>query len=1269
MKNKTKLIDNFVFAIFILLLIFVSTFFAQTPNQTQQNTYSATAPDSSTNWLDSSSTYDTAWDGEGTESDPYLISSEKELAGLSYRVKNGENFSGIYFSQTTNLDMDNHYFTPIGGNDGVNFSGHYNGGSYTITGLFTESSCQYAGLFGRASGAELSNIAVIADSYIRGTLNVGGIVGYITDSTLYNCVNTATIFSNGSSNVDIGGIIGRGVHSNISACLNNGQVSSTNVSAYINVGGIIGEITGGNFYGCYNSANISTTYSNVPSFTTGGVAGYVNSSESNPTVFNRCYNVGNISSSSIAGGVVGWSRAYVYIEDCFNTGTISCTRSSGHTFSRPKASGGIVGFADITTTESITNYSQLINVIRCYNTGSVSGGNSAGGIIGYTHISRIANCFNAGSVSGGIYNGGILGYNYGGPYGNIEYEMITELNHCYYGGNCTLSSFYGGYRSGDGQLGVVDGSRISSLNSSSYAKREGWYTTSSNWLSSEIWDFDEVWTIDSGTNDGYPFLREFIYTIEYEYDSNYITMGSYHPTTAYPGAIVQISQPQLLAGVQGMTLNGWRAEGLNIVNARYGSTSSNVTSVFTSPMVPTTAQYFKDLALHNVKFIAEVDVVEYNVVVVYGNGTSNRTILAEYGTAFNLPVPVRTGYEFQGWRISGTYSLSSALQGVSLNPTTEWTDTTSLPTSTYFSNLAIVDGATVTLTAQWAIGRYDITYNVNASNAQYVGLNYALRTTDANFSDSGISISYDATDGLLTYNGTAQVAGTIGPSLEFEGEIPSIANFVVGYYRMDGSVVTLDRAQTNFWVFFSWNNGTYNDDEAVLMDSGYAIEQDVFTMPTSSTVINRVAVYLVGSLGEKGYTYNNARYRFFIYDENYSGDNTQQILYGDTPAMGYAIRPGYIFTGWNTRANGSGTTYGPDNIGTITSDITLYAQWDKATYTVTFDANGGTAELDRMDVEYLATFGSGNGGELPLAEKDGYIFKGWYLGVDSDEEVTASTIYTYTDNITLYAQWEETWYDYGVKPEGEGTESSPYLIALPEHLAWLTNQVAKGNEAEAYCRQIANIDMSNTKNISQDKTLEWFPIGTDSHPFKGNYNGNGYSLRITSSGTQSNYYGLFGVTESATIEKIYFIGNNFTSGRTSGGVVAYAKGSTTVKDSYIELSLQRKIDTSSFTFGAIIGNGESGSIIENCSLVYFNSLSTEYPVANGDVEIRSVVYRYSKGDGNFDNLYIGTDFSGFSYVPYWTMPLPKNLTHLPTEEVTLEVIESWAGQQEKTYNT
>ena len=76
----------------------------------------------------------------------------------------------------------------------------------------------------------------------------------------------------------------------------------------------------------------------------------------------------------------------------------------------------------------------------------------------------------------------------------------------------------------------------------------------------------------------------------------------------------------------------------------------------------------------------------------------------------------------------------------------------------------------------------------------------------------------------------------------------------------------------------------------------------------------------------------------------------------------------------------------------------------------------------------------------------------------------------------------------------------------------------------------------------------------------------------------------------------------------------------------------------------------------------FNTLSTEYPLANGDTEIRNVVYRYTEDNTNFENRYSGTDFSGFSYVPYWTMPLPKNLTHLPTEEVTLEVIESWAGQ-------
>ena len=1238
---KRKLLtkrDIYFVVVFILSLLFVSTFFYGGQKVEDEVSYGATTPTSSTSWTASSSYYDTDWSGSGTASSPYLITTPAELAGLAYRVDAGTTYSGKYFRQTANLNLRAHYWDPIG--DYESFSGYYDGGGHTITNLIIDHSSSSTtitglGLFSDTAGATIKNIT-IASSYIATYVSsdLGFIVGCANYSIIENCHTASSnliYVSKDDYVINAGGIAGMVQLSTIIRGCSNAtdiEVAKNSSSKGSVAGGICGFALDSEIIDCYNEGEITSSDCDDLDLlqSIGGICGYVYK-----ITFNGCYNKGFINGDRCAGGIVGQiDNGLCIITNCYNIGAVN-----GY------YAGGIVALVR-DGEDSITN---------CYNTGAI-GGSSIGaygvsGICGYSFDSlNIINCYNVGSVPTSSC-GGIITYSGDGDY----------LSNNYYGGNCN-AEFGMGPSYNPSNTGCT---KITNLNTTSYAKSRSWYTNSSNWNRSYPWDFDTIWSISSSINNGYPYLN-LRYAIKYSVPSQ-LSLSSLAPTSAEAGETVYIPSPTSRG--DGYSFEGWTASNLNTDTAKYGNSSSSVSTHWANGSTKVNANYFVDLANigQTVTLTANVKISSYTVNVVYGNGTSNRKLTLDYGESFNLPVPKWNGKEFQGWEISGNYNLSSALQGSSLNPTLAWSSTTSLPTSTYFSNLAIVDGATVTLTAQWAPGRYDITYDVNSSDAQYVGLNYALRTTDANFSDNGLSLAYDVTDGLATYNGTFQSGSTMTSFLMFDkGVISPIANFVVGYYRMDGSVVTLDRSQTKFWIIFYWGTGIDNESEAIAIDSGNAIEQDVFTMPTSSATINSVTVSLVGSLGEKGYTYNNARYRFFIYDENYSGDNTQQILYGDTPAMGYALRPGYVFSGWNTRADGKGTTYGPDNIGTITSDITLYAQWELATYTVTFDGNGGTSELDRMDVEYLSTFGSGNGGELPLAEKEGYVFKGWYLSAGSDQEVTASTIYTYTDNITLYAQWEETWYDYGVKPEGEGTESSPYLIALPEHLAWLTNQVANGNETEAYCRQIANIDMSNTKNISQDKTLEWFPIGTDSHPFKGYYNGNGYSLRITSSGTQSNYYGLFGVTENATIEKIYFIGNNFTSGRTSGGIVAYAKGSTIVKDSYIELSLQRELETNDFTFGAIIGKGESGNVIENCSLVCFNTLSTEYPLANGDTEIRNVVYRYTEDNTNFENRYIGSDFSGFSYTSYWTMPLPKNLTHLPTEEVTLDVIKTWAGE-------
>ncbi|WP_161934669.1 InlB B-repeat-containing protein, partial [Lactococcus lactis] len=57
---------------------------------------------------------------------------------------------------------------------------------------------------------------------------------------------------------------------------------------------------------------------------------------------------------------------------------------------------------------------------------------------------------------------------------------------------------------------------------------------------------------------------------------------------------------------------------------------------------------------------------------------------------------------------------------------------------------------------------------------------------------------------------------------------------------------------------------------------------------------------------------------------------------------GVPTRSGYTFTGWNTSADGSGTSYAPGADLTLSNDTTLYAQWKESTSNIIYDANGGT---------------------------------------------------------------------------------------------------------------------------------------------------------------------------------------------------------------------------------------------------------------------------------------------------------------------------------------
>ncbi len=241
--------------------------------------------------------------------------------------------------------------------------------------------------------------------HIKGLKDVSGIVGDISNSSQLNKYIT-----------------------NISYCYNLGSIESTATSGNSNASGIVGLIE---FYGadvsishCFNGGNISGSRGAV-----GGIVGREDSN-SNRLHVKNCYNTGSVTARSECGGLVGWfeggNDSICEIVDCYNTGNIKSTVSGA---------GGIFG-----------SFSGNATIMRCFNTGIISGVSHGGGIGSYCRgVTIVDNCYNTGAVSvTNGYVGGIVGYCNEGMWSNLSSLLIKN---CYNASSVTstnTSNYIGG---------------------------------------------------------------------------------------------------------------------------------------------------------------------------------------------------------------------------------------------------------------------------------------------------------------------------------------------------------------------------------------------------------------------------------------------------------------------------------------------------------------------------------------------------------------------------------------------------------------------------------------------------------------------------------------------------------------------------------------------------------------------------------------------------------------------------------------------------------
>lgn len=242
------------------------------------------------------------WDGVTREkpviwNGTYLVYKPSELAWFSAnKPVKGTN---IMLCQDINLNYKP--WMPIDLGNGV----YFNGNGHMVSGIYNESTSNYAGLFSVANnGTVIANLST--DGIMLSKNFAGGIVSSITDSEVKNCTSYATVFSAKRA----GGIVGLSVSSTIHGCTFEGTVEGVENAGGICGGGYITEVS----Y-CANKGDV--TGANAA-----GIMGSLSSTAYNgKTYVYASYNLGNLTGTAVSG--IATDAAIV--EGCYTTGLLTCS--------------------------------------------------------------------------------------------------------------------------------------------------------------------------------------------------------------------------------------------------------------------------------------------------------------------------------------------------------------------------------------------------------------------------------------------------------------------------------------------------------------------------------------------------------------------------------------------------------------------------------------------------------------------------------------------------------------------------------------------------------------------------------------------------------------------------------------------------------------------------------------------------------------------------------------------------------------------------------
>jgi len=137
----------------------------------------------------------------------------------------------------------------------------------------------------------------------------------------------------------------------------------------------------------------------------------------------------------------------------------------------------------------------------------------------------------------------------------------------------------------------------------------------------------------------------------------------------------------------------------------------------------------------------------------------------------------------------------------------------------------------------------------------------------------------------------------------------------------------------------------------------------------------------------------------------HSDPNVVADQYPLTLSSTVPTRTGYTFLYWTTNKNGTGTRYYPSGTYDVNASVTLYAQWQVNTYTVSYNANGGSGAPSSQTKTY--------GTDLTLSDviptRTGFNFRGWATSSTGSVAYSPRGIYSSNSDVELFAVWEDAY--------------------------------------------------------------------------------------------------------------------------------------------------------------------------------------------------------------------------------------------------------------------